>query len=76
MQREICPVRAQAKLDKSGAPKAEDVVRVYDALIGYTKELAENAARLGGAAGEVLLEECTAKVECLRHSSPKSKPVI
>lgn len=39
-------------------------MRVYDALVGYTKELAENAARLGGAAGEVLLEECAAKVGC------------
>jgi hypothetical protein len=54
-----CP--PQAKPDRSGPPKAEDCVRAYDSLLGHVRELAENAARLGGAAGEVLLEECAAK---------------
>lgn len=37
-------------------------MRAYDSLLGHVRELADNAARLGGAAGEVLLEECAAKV--------------
>ncbi len=37
-------------------------MRLYESLTGHVKELSENAARLGGAAGEILLEECTAKV--------------
>ena len=53
---------SQAKLDKSWPPKAEDVVRLYDSLMGSIKELSDTAAHLGGAAGEVLLEECIAKV--------------
>jgi hypothetical protein len=40
-------------------------VRAYDSLIGHVKELSETAARLGGTAGEVLMEECTAKVRPL-----------
>ena len=51
----------QSKLDKSGPPKADEVVRAYDGLIGHVKELSETAARLGGSAGETLLEECTAQ---------------
>lgn len=51
----------QAKQDRGGPAKAEDVVRLYDSLMGNVKELSENAARLGGATGEILLEECTAK---------------
>ncbi len=49
------------KAEKGGPAKAEDVVRLYDSLMSAVKELSENAARLGGAAGEILLEECTAK---------------
>jgi hypothetical protein len=55
----------KARVDRSGPPKAEDVVRAYDSLIGHVKELSETAARLGGTAGEVLMEECTAKVRPL-----------
>ena len=51
----------QSKLDKSGPPKADEVVRALDGLIGHVKELSETAARLGGSAGETLLEECTAQ---------------
>jgi hypothetical protein len=51
----------QSKLDKSGPPKAEEVVRAYDNVIGHVKELSETAARLGGSAGETLLEESTAQ---------------
>ena len=51
----------QSASDKSGPPKAEEVVRAYDTLIGHVKELSEIAARLGGSAGETLLEECTAQ---------------
>ncbi|KAK9904768.1 hypothetical protein WJX75_002167 [Coccomyxa subellipsoidea] len=53
--------KKKAKLDKGGPAKAEDVVRLYDSLMSSMKELSENAARLGGATGEILLEECTAK---------------
>ncbi|CAL5220684.1 g2733 [Coccomyxa viridis] len=53
--------RKKSKLDKSGPPKAEGVVRAYDSLIGHVKELSEVATRLGGPAGETLLEECTAQ---------------
>ncbi|BDA49634.1 Signal recognition particle subunit SRP68 [Coccomyxa sp. Obi] len=53
--------KKKGKQDKGGPAKAEDVVRLYESLMGHVKELSENAARLGGAAGEILLEECTAK---------------
>lgn len=62
----------QGKQDKGGPAKAEDVVRLYEALMGHVKELSENAARLGGAAGEILLEECTAKVSLAPHPLPDS----
>ena len=62
---DACPLHAQSKLDKSGPPKAEEVVRAYDNLIGHVKELSETATRLGGSAGETLLEECTAQVLAL-----------
>lgn len=51
----------QSKLDKSGPPKAEEVVRAFDNVINHVKELSETAARLGGSAGETLLEESTAQ---------------
>lgn len=46
-------------------------MRAFDALISHVKELSEVAARLGGTAGEVLIEECTAKVALSAlHLSP------
>ena len=51
----------QGKLDRTGPPKAEEVVRACDSLLGHVKELSEAATRLGGSAGETLLEECTAQ---------------
>ena len=42
--------------------KADDVVRLYDALVANVLELNELAAHVGGAAGEALLDACTAKV--------------
>lgn len=54
-------MHVQSASDKSGPPKAEEVVRAYDNLIGHVKELSEIAARLGGSAGETLLEDCTAQ---------------
>lgn len=42
-------------------------MRLYDSLMSNVKELSENAARLGGATGEILLEECTAKARLLMH---------
>ncbi|KAL4457792.1 hypothetical protein ABPG75_012657 [Micractinium tetrahymenae] len=41
--------------------KAEDVVRLYDTLIANTLELNDLAAGVGGAAGEMLMDECAAK---------------
>lgn len=43
-------------------------MRLYDSLMSSMKELSENAARLGGATGEILLEECTAKARLLLHN--------
>ncbi len=40
------------------------MVRLYDTLLQNVKELSEVASQLGGAAGEYMLDECTAKV-CL-----------
>ena len=37
-------------------------MRLYDALLGHTNELAEVASQVGGAAGEALMDECAAKV--------------
>ncbi|KAI3436731.1 hypothetical protein D9Q98_006146 [Chlorella vulgaris] len=41
--------------------KAEDVVRLYDALLAIVSELNELAVHVGGAAGEALLDDCAAK---------------
>lgn len=62
-------LHVQSKLDKGGPPKAEEVVRAYDSLMGHVKELSEAATRLGGSAGETLLEECTAQA-CRCPSCP------
>lgn len=43
----------------AGAPLQ---VRLYDTLIANTLELNDLAAHVGGAAGEMLLDECAAKV--------------
>ena len=40
------------------------MVRVYETLLQNVKDLTEVAGQLGGAAGEYLLDECSAKVEC------------
>jgi hypothetical protein len=51
--------------------KAEDVVRLYDALLATVTELNELAVHVGGAAGEALLDDCAAKVRThwgLRHT--------
>lgn len=48
--------------DKPRSAKAEEVVRLYDAILGHTNELAEVASQVGGAAGEALMDECAAKV--------------
>ena len=41
--------------------RAEDVVRLYDTLVANVSELNDLAAAVGGAAGEVLMDECAAK---------------
>ena len=41
------------------------MVRQYDALIQNLKELSEVAGQLGGAAGEYLLDDCSAMVSVL-----------
>ena len=47
------------------------MVRQYDALLGSTRELRSAAANLGGSAGELLLDFCTAAVmPCARHHTP------
>ena len=44
------------------------IVRSYDTLLQNVKDLTEVAGQLGGAAGEYLLDECSAKVNPLsRH---------
>ena len=45
-----------------GATRPRDVVRQYDGLLGSTRELRSTAANLGGSAGELLLDFCTAVV--------------
>ncbi|EFN58517.1 hypothetical protein CHLNCDRAFT_140581 [Chlorella variabilis] len=41
--------------------RAEDVVRLYELLVANTSELNELAAHVGGAAGEMLMDDCAAK---------------
>ena len=46
-----------------------DVVRQYDSLLGSVRELRAAAVSLGGSAGELLLDACTAAVRpALSHS--------
>ena len=42
--------------------RPQEVVRMYEGLSGSCKELGEVAAQLGGSAGELLADECSAKV--------------
>lgn len=42
-----------------------NVVRQYDTLIQNLKELSEVAGQLGGAAGEYLLDDCSAMVSAV-----------
>lgn len=53
--------------------KAEDVVRLYDALLAIVSELNELAVHVGGAAGEALLDDCAAKV---RHWGLRHTPAL
>jgi hypothetical protein len=54
---------AKAGKDRAERPaRAEDLVRLYDALIAAVLELNELAAHVGGAAGEMLMDLCAAKV--------------
>ena len=48
--------------EKQRPARAEEVVRLYDVLLGHAKELAEVGKQVGGSAGEALLDECAAKV--------------
>jgi len=53
--------KAAAK-DKSERPvRAEDVARLFDTLVANASELNDLAAAVGGAAGETLMDDCTAK---------------
>ena len=45
--------------------RGEEVVHAYNALLTKTRELAELAAALGGSSGELLLDECAAKVNII-----------
>ena len=45
------------------------VVRAYDTLLQNVKDLTEVAGQLGGAAGEYLLDECSAKVKFFIQST-------
>ena len=47
---------------QAGEVRPQEVVRGYDGLGQATKELKEVAAQLGGSAGELLMDECSAKV--------------
>lgn len=47
---------------QSHTPRARLQVRLYDTLVANTLELNDLAAHVGGAAGEMLMDECTAKV--------------
>ena len=48
--------------DKGSRPKPGDVVRQHDTIIGHLTELIELGMKIGGAQGEVLMEEYAAKV--------------
>jgi signal recognition particle subunit SRP68 len=51
-----------AAKDKTERPvRAEDVARLFDTLVANASELNDLAAAVGGAAGETLMDDCTAK---------------
>lgn len=50
--------------DKELTSSLEDIIRLYETLLANVKDLTELATEAGGAAGEVLLDECAAKVRC------------
>ena len=47
------------------------VVRAYDTLLQNAKDLTDVAGQLGGAAGEYLLDECSAKVNARLKYAPR-----
>ena len=53
------------------AAKPRDVVRHYDSLLGSVRELRAAAANLGGSAGELLLDACTAAVRPRSAAGPQ-----
>ena len=57
----------QGKGQRGHGPPA--VVRLYDTLLANVKDLTEVANQLGGAAGEYLLDEVTAKASRRPHLS-------
>jgi hypothetical protein len=48
--------------ERERSARPEDVVRLYDAALAAVAQLNELAAAVGGAAGEMLLDDCAAKV--------------
>ena len=66
-------VLLQGKGQRGHGPPA--VVRLYDTLLANVKDLTEIANQLGGAAGEYLLDEVTAKASRQPHLSALSERV-
>lgn len=60
--------------DKERPGRAEDVVRLYDALVAFAADLGDLAADLGGAAGEYLIDEAAAQVPSSPPFSPSPSP--
>ena len=56
--------------DKERPGRAEDVVRLYDALVAFAADLGDLAADLGGSAGEYLIDEAAAQVPSYPSSPP------
>lgn len=59
----------QGKGMRGRGPSA--VVRAYDTLLQNAKDLTDVAGQLGGAAGEYLLDECSAKVNARLKYAPR-----
>lgn len=51
---------SRAQREKGARP--EDIARLYDALIVNATELNDLAAEVGGASGEVLMDDCAAEI--------------
>ncbi|KAI7837680.1 hypothetical protein COHA_008473 [Chlorella ohadii] len=61
-RRQLSGSKASSKDGPRERPaRAEDVVRLYDTLIANVLELNELAGHVGGAAGEMLMDDCAAK---------------